>query len=95
MMQLFYLAATKINASDAGVPKVSASDALAGILTTVYTVAGIIAVISIIIGGLVYVLSAGDPSKVKLGKDIIVYAAVGLVVVMMAFLITNFIIGSF
>lgn len=92
--QLTYLA-TKIDAGKAGIPKVGANDALQGILTTVYIVAGFTAVIVIILGGIFYAISQGDQSKVKFAKDTILYAFIGLVVIMMAFLITNFIIGSF
>lgn len=91
---LYYLA-VKINANDVGVPKVGADQVLSGILTTIYFVAGIAAVIVIIMGGIFYAISGGDPSKVKYAKDSIMYAIVGLVVVATAFLITNIVIGSF
>ena len=95
MKELFYFAVTKIDRAEAGVPKIEASSAIAGILTTVYFVAGIIAVIVIIVSGFFHVTSQGDANKIKRAKDGILYSVVGLVIVMVAFIITNFIIGRF
>lgn len=94
-MNIVYLAAAKIDAGSVGIPEVSANHVLSGILQTVYFVAGIAAVIVIIIAGIFYAISNGEPAKVKLAKDSIMYAIVGLVVVATAFVITNFIIGQF
>lgn len=41
---------------------------------------GAVAIIIMIIGGLMYILANGDSGKVSNAKDIILYAAVGLVV---------------
>jgi hypothetical protein len=53
-------------------------------LTTVLNIAiGIIATISVlfvVIGGLRYVISDGDPQKAKRAKDTIIYAVVGLLI---------------
>jgi len=95
MKSLLYLAVSKINPGDVGVPKVEADTAINGILNTVYFAAGIIAVIVIIVSGFFYVASQGDASKIKRAKDGILYSVVGLVIVMSAFLITNFVIGQF
>lgn len=47
-------------------------------------IAGIAAVIIIIVAGLMYVLSGGDPGKVSNAKDAVIYALVGLVIVVVA-----------
>ena len=95
MNTLYYLAAKIPAGGETGIPKVEADSALTGILNVVYLAAGIVAVIVIIISGLFYSISQGDASKIKRGKDGILYAVVGLVVIMLAFVITNFIIGRF
>ena len=64
--------------------------AVGRILNTVYFIVGILAVIFIIIGGINYTVSQGDPSKVKKAKNTILYAIVGLIIALMAFAITNF-----
>ena len=90
-----YIAARIPAGGDTGIPKVGADNAIEGILNTAYYAAGIVAVIVIIISAVFYVISQGDPSKTKRAKDGILYAVVGLAVVMLAFIITNFVIGRF
>ena len=64
------------------------------ILNTVYFWVAVIAVIVIIIGGVKYMTSQGDAGKVKSAKDTIMYAIIGLIVTLLAFAITNFILRS-
>ncbi|MBR1802126.1 hypothetical protein IJ768_02800 [Candidatus Saccharibacteria bacterium] len=52
---------------------------------------GIISVLVIVIGGVRYVISAGDPGKVKQAKDMILYAIVALVVAGLAWAIVSFV----
>jgi Type IV secretion system pilin len=56
-------------------------------------VTGVAAVIVIIIGGFQYITSAGDSTKVAKAKDMIIYAAVGLVIVAAARTIIMFVIS--
>jgi hypothetical protein len=86
---------TTIDPNCTGIAKVNADAAITGILNTAYYAAGIAAVIVIIVSAIMYTTSQGDASKTKRAKDGILYAIVGLVIVMMAFVITNFIIGRF
>lgn len=67
---------------------------IAGILNTVYIIAGIVAVVAIVIGGVRYTVSGGDASGVKAAKDTILYAVIGLVVIMAAAGITDFVIKN-
>lgn len=70
-----------------------------GIFTTITNVLlfliGAISVIMIVVGGLRYVVSGGDASKVSGAKNTILYAIVGLIVALLAFAIINFVISSF
>lgn len=95
MNSLLFLAANKINPADVGVEKISADNAITGILNTVYMAAGIVAVIVIIVSVIFYTISQGDADKIKRGKNGVLYAVVGLVVILAAFIITNFVIGRF
>lgn len=63
------------------------------ILYAIIGVIGIVAVIFIIIGGVNYMTSQGDASKLQKAKNTILYAVIGLVVCVLAFLIVNFTIG--
>ena len=95
MNMLEYIAAKIPAGGDTGIPKVGASTAITDILNIAYTAAGIVAVIVIIVSAIFYVISQGDASKIKRAKDGILYSIVGLVVVMLAFTLTNFVIGRF
>ena len=70
---------------------------LNGLIATIINmvgVIGIIAVIMIIIGGVNYTMSQGDSTKVQKAKNTILYGIIGLVVVLLAFAIVNFVLGS-
>lgn len=54
-------------------------------------IVGIGAVAVMIYGGFTYTKSAGDPSKAKKARDILIYGAVGLVVAILAFAIVHFV----
>lgn len=62
--------------------------------TWAYTVAGLVAVIYIIYGGIKYLTSQGDPAKARSASQTILYAVVGLVVVLMAAAITALVTSS-
>lgn len=55
---------------------------------------GAIAVLIIAIAGFKLTISRGDPQAVARSKDTIIYAAVGLVVVVAAFSIVTFVVGN-
>ncbi len=69
-----------------------------GIITTatqiLAIVTGVAAVIVIIIAGLQYVLSTGDPAKINKAKDMILYAVAGLVVAALAQSIVVFVLSE-
>lgn len=56
---------------------------------------GTISVVMIIVGGIRYVISNGEAAKIKTAKDTILYAVVGLVVSMLAYVIVNFVVNQF
>ena len=65
------------------------------IISVIIGVLGLVAVVVIILGGVSYTTSAGDPGKVKKAKDTILYGIIGLVVAILAFAIVNFVLSSF
>ncbi|MEO7747360.1 MAG: hypothetical protein ABIS24_02870 [Candidatus Saccharimonadales bacterium] len=85
---LQYLAlidSTKVN-----IPQPVADDAqLQSILSGVFAVAGVVAVIFIILGGIRYSISQGNAGDLEKAKDMIVYALVGLLFVIIAFTIVQ------
>ena len=67
---------------------------VANVITFISVIVGVISVIMIIIGGLKYITSTGDSSRVSSAKDTILYAIIGLVVVAMSQIIVQFVIGK-
>lgn len=55
-------------------------------------VVGVVSVIMIIIGGLKYITSGGDSGNVSGAKNTILYAVIGLVVVVLAQIIVRFVL---
>lgn len=64
------------------------------IINGVMMAVGIVAVIVIIVGGVNYATSQGDPSKVTKGKKILIGGIVGLIIVLLAFAIVNFVLKA-
>ena len=64
------------------------------IIQAVVGMLGLACVVIIIIGGINYMTSSGDAGKVKKAKDTILYGVIGMVICVLAFAITTFIINS-
>jgi len=62
------------------------------IVTLVFEIATSIAVLMIVIGGFRYIVAHGDPKATADAKNSILYALVGLVVVMAAYSIVVFVV---
>lgn len=94
-LMTMWLAATEtIDPKSVGIPNVGdPNSVLTNVANTVYTVAGIVCIVVIVVAGFLYVTSAADASQVKRAKNAIIGACVGLVVILMAFAITQFVIG--
>lgn len=73
-------------------PKTFDATSVQALLGTVYLVAGIVAVVAIVLGSIRFITANGDPGQVSSAKNVITYAVVGLVVVLMAAAITQFVI---
>lgn len=77
------------------IPSASGDSVLNTVLNLVYFFFGIVAVISIILSAFMYVTSNGDSGQVKKAKDGILYSVIGLIITLIAFTVTWFIIGRF
>ncbi len=64
---------------------------LGDVTNTLLLVAGAIAVIIIILAGIRYVTSTGDAARIKAAKDTLLYAVIGLIVVVLAYAIVRFV----
>ena len=86
--------AALVDADDIGIPQTAADQsAIQTILSIVFAIAGGLSLLFVVIGALKYVLSSGDPGGIESAKNTILYAIIGLVVALMAFVIINFVFG--
>jgi hypothetical protein len=73
----------------------SADQIVGNALNLVYAVAAVAAIIIIIVAGISLATSGGNAEAVKKAKSSIVGAIAGLIIVLLAFTITGFILGRF
>lgn len=66
---------------------------LGDIVNIISIIVGIAAVIMIVIGGFKFITSGGDASAVKSARSTIIYALVGLIVVLLAQVIVQFVLN--
>jgi hypothetical protein len=77
-----------------GLPHVTASQSeLQTVLQLLFGIIGAIAVLFVVVGGLRYTLSGGTPEDMSRAKNTIIYAVVGLLVVMFAEALVTFAFG--
>ena len=70
-------------------------DIFGRIANTLIFLIGAISVIMIIIVGLRFVISMGNPKQVQAARDTILNAIIGLVIAISSYAIVNFVIGAF
>ncbi|HUD10651.1 MAG TPA: pilin [Candidatus Saccharimonadales bacterium] len=101
-MSLVHLASTaQINCGavdpgstcDTQLPAVQASDIMT-ILQYVFGVVGALALVIIVIAGLQFITSNGDPQGVARARSAIIYAAIGLVLCISAEVIVTFVVNN-
>lgn len=76
-----------------GLQPKSADKVIGQTLDGVYTIVAIIAVLVIVIAGIRIIIADGDSNKVASARQMVIYAAVGLVIVGSAFIITGVVQG--
>ena len=68
---------------------------VANVVRILIAVSGSLAIILILVAGVYYITSLGDPARVKRAKDIITNTVIGLVLIIAAYAIVTFIAGEF
>ena len=67
---------------------------IGAIIQAVIGALGLACVVIVILGGVQYMTSSGDAGKVKKAKDTILYGIIGMVICVLAFAITTFVINT-
>ncbi|MDO8507018.1 MAG: pilin [bacterium] len=70
-------------------PNVELYKVLTNLANLILTIAGALVVVMVIIGGIRYIISAGNPQMVEGAKKTIIYALVGLAVIILSAAILN------
>lgn len=92
-MALGYLMAKSLlTTDDVNIPMVNPGDKVNNIYTLVFAIAGGIAVIIIMLAGVKFVMSQGDPQATAKARNTIIYAAIGLAVSVAALSIVTFVV---
>lgn len=93
-MKILSNIAQTIKASDVGIPNGTPDQIWVILLNLAYFVSGIIAVIIIIVAGF-KIMTASDQAKLVKAKDSINHAIIAIVVILSAFTLTQYFVGSF
>ena len=80
-------------AEELDIPTTEASpDNLKRVINILVYVAGALSVVFIIVGGIMFITSAGNPEQTKRARNTLLYAVVGLLISIVAFALVNFIL---
>jgi type IV secretory pathway VirB2 component (pilin) len=80
------------NAAGIGLGDKDLKDSINSIIQIILSFLGILAVIIILWGGFIWMTAAGDDTKVGKAKSLIISGIVGIVIILSAYIIANFVI---
>lgn len=90
---IFRQLALQIKTGEVGVPAIGVgSNTVGNLMNTVYFWAAAIAVLIIVIAGFFFVTSRGDANQIQRAKNAIWGSVIGLIIIIFAFVITQFVI---
>lgn len=92
-LKLFAAWQDSIKTATENIPR-NTDASVVSILNWVYAFAGVVAAGFIVYGAVNYAMTQGDPGKIKQAGQTIAFALIGLVVVILAAAITNFVAGA-
>jgi len=72
----------------------SVQEIIGNVIQAILGIVGSIALLMFVIGGFAWMTAAGNPERVKLGKNIIIWSVIGLAVIFAAYAITRFVITA-
>lgn len=86
----------KISESEINIPKTTSTESstISAVLQFAFAVGAGVAMIVVILAGIQFILSQGDPGKTAKARNTIIYAGVGLVLCATAFSLVRFVLGK-
>lgn len=82
------------HANNIGLKNTNPKGVIVNVIQIVLSFLALIAVIIILIGGFTWMTAGGDAEKVKTGQKYIINGAIGLLIILAAYGITNFLITT-
>ena len=91
---LTILAGVSMSGIDNNIPKTDADVVMNNILNVAFWGLGVTGVVMLIFGGIQFMTSQGDTAKAQKARMTILYSVIGIIVVIAAGAITNFVLGA-
>jgi len=79
---------------EAGYSNLKLPDLIGGFISVILGVVGIIFLILAVYAGVMYMTAGGDPGKVKKAKEILTQSLIGLIIIVAAYALTQFVVDQ-
>ncbi len=73
-------------------PGVEPETLISNVINSIFGIVGSLALLMFIYGGLMWMTSGGSQEKVKTGREVIQWAAIGLIVIFLSYMMVRFVI---
>ena len=96
-LSIIFLLVSVVYATDLENPLgsiVNPQQVIGNVIKAMLGIVGSLALAVFIFGGFTWVTSAGNDEKIKKGKDMVMWASLGLAVVFLSYALVNFVIGA-
>lgn len=70
---------------------VTLASLISTILTVFWIIATVFAVVCFVLSGIMFLTAMGDPAKIKIARNSVIFGAIGIVVAILAFSVVNII----
>jgi hypothetical protein len=74
---------------------VTGPELIGRIIKAVLGIVGALALAMFVFGGFTWLTSGGSPDKIKKGKDILMWAVIGLIIIFTSYTLVDFILTAF
>lgn len=79
---------------NSGLPETDLPTFIGTIIRWILGIIGVILIALFVYGGFTYATSAGSQDKIESGKKIMMYAIIGVIIIVVAFVLTDYIISA-